>query len=130
MFGIRLFLIGIVATAIAGGGFYVFKLQKDNAILKANAIKMESAISEQKELIENQKADFQEILNANKEMNLLVSNLKKDLEDQSKRLEEIVIGLINAQKKLQTDFGKELARLEGSYRALANIIEKLIGKKK
>ena len=39
MFGIRLFLIGIVATAIAGGGFYVFKLQKDNAILKANAIK-------------------------------------------------------------------------------------------
>ena len=38
---------------------------------------MESAISEQKELIENQKKDFQEILNANKEMNVLVSNLKK-----------------------------------------------------
>ena len=55
MFGIRLFFIGLIATAIAGGGFYVFKLQKDNAILKANAIKMESAISEQKELIENQK---------------------------------------------------------------------------
>ena len=69
MLGLRLFFIGIVATALAGGGFYVFKLQKDNAILKANAIKMESAISEQKELIENQKADFQEILNANKEMN-------------------------------------------------------------
>ena len=85
MLGLRLFFIGIVATALAGGGFYVFKLQKDNAILKANAIKMESAISEQKELIENQKADFQEILNANKEMNLLVSNLKKDLEDLDKR---------------------------------------------
>ena len=56
-------------------------------------------------------------------------DLKKDLEDQSKRLEEIVIGLINAQKKLQTDFGKELARLEGSYRSLVNIIQKLIGKK-
>tara|TARA_Y100001963_G_C6528394_1_gene329920 strand:- start:6 stop:287 length:282 start_codon:yes stop_codon:yes gene_type:complete len=56
-------------------------------------------------------------------------DLKKDLEDQSKRLEEIVIGLINAQKKLQTDFGTELARLEGSYRALSNIIQKLIGKK-
>ena len=85
MLGIRLFFIGIVVTALAGGGFYVFKLQKDNAILKANAIKMESAISEQKELIENQKKDFQEILNANKEMNLLVSNLKKDLEDLDKR---------------------------------------------
>ena len=73
MFGIRLFFIGLIATAIAGGGFYVFKLQKDNAILKANAIKMESAISEQKELIENQKKDFQAILTANNEMNELVN---------------------------------------------------------
>ena len=56
-------------------------------------------------------------------------DLKKDLEEQSKRLEDIVIGLINAQKKLQTDFGTELARLEGSYRALSNIIQKIIGKK-
>ena len=55
-------------------------------------------------------------------------DLKKDLEEQSKRLEDIVIGLINARKKLQTDFGTELASLEGSYRALSNIIQKLIGK--
>ena len=85
MLGIRLFFIGLIATAIAGGGFYVFKLQKDNAILKANAIKMESAISEQKELIENQKKDFKEILDANNKMNELVSVLKKDLEDLDKR---------------------------------------------
>ena len=85
MFGIRLFFIGIVATAIAGGGFYVFKLQKDNAILKANAIKMESAITEQKQLIENQKKDFKEILVANAEMNKLMGDLKKDLEDLDKR---------------------------------------------
>ena len=58
------------------------------------------------------------------------NDLKKDMENQAERLENIVIGLINAQKKLQTDFGKELSRLEGSYRALANIIEKLIGKRK
>ena len=85
MLGIRLFLIGIVATAIAGGGFYVVKLQKDNAILKANAIKMESAIADQKSLIENQQKDFKEILDANKKMNELVSNLKKDLDDLDKR---------------------------------------------
>ena len=85
MLGIRLFLIGIVATAIAGGGFYVVKLQKDNAILKANAIKMESAITEQKQLIENQKKDFQAILTANNEMNELVNNLKKDLDDLDNR---------------------------------------------
>ena len=85
MFGIRLFLIGIVATAIAGGGFYVVKLQKDNAILKANAIKLESAVAEQQTLIENQKKDFEEILDANKKMNELVSVRKKDLEDLDKR---------------------------------------------
>jgi len=85
MFGIRLFLIGIVATAIAGGGFYVVKLQKDNAILKANAIKLESAVADQKNLIENQKKDFQEILDANNKMNELVGLLKKDLEDLDKR---------------------------------------------
>ena len=95
MFGIRLFFIGLIATAIAGGGFYVFKLQKDNAILKANAIKMESAISEQKELIENQKKDFQQILTANNEMNELVNNLKKDLDDLDKRF-----------NKKNRDFGK------------------------
>ena len=85
MLGIRLFFIGLIATALAGGGFYVFKLQKDNAILKANAIKMESAISEQKELIQNQKKDFEAILTANKEMNKLVKNLEKDLNELDKR---------------------------------------------
>ena len=85
MLGIRLFFIGIIVTALAGGGFYVFKLQKDNAILKANAIKMESAISEQKELIENQKKDFEAILTANKELNDLMSKLKTDFAELDKR---------------------------------------------
>ena len=57
-------------------------------------------------------------------------DLKKDMDEQAKRLENIVIGLIDAQKKLQTDFGRELSRLEGSYRSLTNIIEKLIRNKK
>jgi chromosome segregation ATPase len=85
MLGIRLFFIGLIATALAGGGFYVFKLQKDNAILKANAIKMESAISEQKVLIENQKKDFEAIITANNEMNELISKLKTDFAELDKR---------------------------------------------
>ena len=85
MFGIRLFFIGLIATAIAGGGFYVFKLQKDNAILKANAIKMESAIADQKTLIENQKKDFEAILTANKELNDLMNKLKTDFAELDKR---------------------------------------------
>ena len=85
MLGIRLFFIGILASAVIGAGAYVFKLRADNAILKANAVKMESAITEQKELIENQKKDFKEILVANTEMNKLMADLKKDLEDLDKR---------------------------------------------
>ena len=81
----RLFLIGIIITSLLGAGAYVIKLQRDNGILKANAIKLESAIGEQKALIENQKKDFQEILDANKKMNELVSVLKKDLDELDKR---------------------------------------------
>ena len=62
-----------------------------------------------------------------KQNSWIQNDLKKDLEEQAKRLEGIVIGLINAQKKLQVDFGKELSRLEGSYRSLSLIIQKLSG---
>lgn len=60
MFGsIKIFFIGIIATAVIGGGFYVMKLRSDNAILKANSIKMEEAITDQQELITQQKKRFQ-----------------------------------------------------------------------
>jgi len=85
MLGIRLFLIGILASAVIGAGIYVMKLRSDNAILKANQIKLESAVVEQQELITSQKKDFEEILNANNKMNELVGLLKKDLDDLDKR---------------------------------------------
>lgn len=81
----RLIFIGIIITSLLGAGAYVLKLQKDNVILKENAVKLESAISEQKTLIENQKKDFEEILDANNKMNKLVNALKKDLDDLDKR---------------------------------------------
>ena len=86
MFGsIRMIMIGVMVAGLAGAGAYVFKLRADNATLKANQIKLESAVSEQKELIENQKKDFKQILDANNKMNELVNVLKKDLEDLDKR---------------------------------------------
>ena len=86
MFGsIRLVMVGLLITGIAGAGLYVMKLRSDNAILKANQMKLEEAVSSQKELIANQKKDFQEILDANNKMNELVSVLKKDLDDLDKR---------------------------------------------
>jgi len=83
--GIKLFFIGIIISALLGAGAYVMKLQRDNTILKENAIKLEGAISEQKQVIENQKKDFAEILEANKKINELVNTLKKDLDNLDKR---------------------------------------------
>ena len=86
MFGsIRLVMVGLLITGIAGAGVYVMKLRSDNAILKANQVKLEEAVSSQKELIVKQQNDFKEILAANKKMNELVSNLKKDLDDLDNR---------------------------------------------
>ena len=86
MFGsIKIVMVGLLITGIAGAGMYVMKLRSDNAIPKANQMKLEEAVSSQKELIANQKKDFQEILDANNKMNELVSVLKKDLDDLDKR---------------------------------------------
>ena len=78
-------MVGVLVAGIAGAGFYVMKLQKDNAILKANQIKLEQSVESQKKVIEKQKADFGQILEANKKMNALVNNLQKDLADLDKR---------------------------------------------
>jgi hypothetical protein len=86
MFGtIKLFFIGALIASLVGAGAYVMKLRSDNAILKVNQIKLESAVADQKQLIENQKEDFQEILEANNKMNQLLTVLKKDLDDLDKR---------------------------------------------
>ena len=86
MFGsMRMIMIGVMVAGLAGAGAYVFKLRADNATLKANQIKLETAVSEQKQLIENQKKDFDNILQANKDMNKLINVLKKDFEDLDKR---------------------------------------------
>ena len=81
----KMIMVGVLVAGIAGAGVYVMKLQKDNAILKANQIKLEQSVESQKKVIEKQKADFGQILEANKKMNALVNNLQKDLADLDKR---------------------------------------------
>ena len=86
MFGtMKMVMVVIMIGGLAGAGMYVMKLRSDNAILKANQIKLEEAVSSQKELIAKQQEDFKEILAANNKMNELVANLKKDLDDLDKR---------------------------------------------
>ena len=69
MLGIRLFLIGILASAVIGAGIYVMKLRSDNAILKANQLKLESAVADQQELIASQKKADQIFRDINIEVN-------------------------------------------------------------
>ena len=110
MFGsIRLVMVGLLITGIAGAGVYVMKLRSDNAILKANQVKLEEAVSSQKELIVKQQNDFKEILAANQKMNELVSNLKKDLDD-----------LDNRFNKDGRDFGKIAIEKTGAINRIIN----------
>ena len=75
----------IMIMGLAGGGMYVFKLRADNATLKANQIQLETAITEQTKVLEQQKADFTAILESNKKLNVLIQTFKKDLDELDKR---------------------------------------------
>ena len=82
---IKTLITVLMITGLAGAGMYVMKLRSDNAVLKANQVKLETAISEQTKVLEQQKKDFQAIMESNKKLNLLVGTFKKDLDDLDKR---------------------------------------------
>ena len=75
----------IIIAGISGAGIYVMKLRADNATLKANQIKLEQAVESQQQVIAQQKKDFDDIMQANKQLNVLVQGLKKDFDDLDKR---------------------------------------------
>ena len=86
MFGqIKMVITIVLIAGIAGAGMYVMKLRSDNAILKANQHKLETAITEQNKVLEKQKEDFTAILESNKKLNVLINTFKKDLQDLDKR---------------------------------------------
>jgi len=87
--------IGLVLVMLAGAGggyLYVKKLQKDNAILKENQLKLESAVEDQKGVIEQQAKDFKTIRNTLNKLEEQNKKLEKDKEDLSKRLGKHDIG--------------------------------------
>jgi septum formation inhibitor MinC len=82
---IRLIFTVLIISGIAGAGMYVMKLRADNATLKANQIALEQSIESQTKLIEQQKVDFEAIMESNKKLNVLVQTFKKDLNELDKR---------------------------------------------
>ena len=87
--------IGLVLVMLAGAGggyLYVQKLQKDNATLKANQIKLESAVEDQKLVIESQAEDFKKIRQTLTKLEEEKAKLEKDKADLAKRLGKHDIG--------------------------------------
>ena len=58
----------MLIVGVAGAGMYVMKLRADNATLKANQLKLETAVAEQNKHLEQQKKDFNAILESNKKL--------------------------------------------------------------
>ncbi|MAI83341.1 MAG: hypothetical protein CMM91_05780 [Rickettsiales bacterium] len=86
MFGyLKMAMTLVIIGGIAGAGMYVMKLRSDNAILKANQIELEQSVESQKQLLQKQKKDFDDILESNKQLNKLINTLKKDMDELDKR---------------------------------------------
>ena len=107
----------LLITGIAGAGMYVMKLRADNATLKANQLKLETAIEDQTKLLEQQKEDFEAIMESNKKLNVLINTFKKDLEDLDKRftkknrdIGKLAINRTEAIERIVNKGGKNAAR--------------------
>ena len=92
MLQIRLALILIILASAGGGYWYVQKLQKDNAILKANQVKLETAVAESNQVIEQQSKDLKKIRSTLKEVEELNDRLQEDKNSLNKRLGKHDIG--------------------------------------
>ena len=86
-------ILALVLLAGAGGGYlYVNKLQKDNAILKTNQVKLETAVAESNQVIEQQSKDLKKIRSTLKEVEELNDRLQADKDSLNKRLGKHDIG--------------------------------------
>ena len=92
MFQLRIALIVILLAGAGGGYLYVTKLQKDNAILKSNQIKLESAVEDQKSVIEQQTKDLKKIRDTLTKVEEINKKLKADRDSLNKRLGKHDIG--------------------------------------
>ena len=86
-------ILALVLLAGAGGGYlYVNKLQKDNAILKTNQIKLETAVAESNQVIEQQSKDLKKIRSTLEKVEELNDKLQADKDNLNKRLSKHDIG--------------------------------------
>ena len=92
MLQLRIALIVILLAGAGGGYLYVTKLQKDNAILKTNQVKLESAVQESNQVIEQQTKDLKKIRSTLKKVEEVNAKLQKDRDALNNRLGKHDIG--------------------------------------
>ena len=114
---IKMVMTLIMVMGLAGAGIYVMKLRADNATLKANQVKLETAITEQTKVLEQQKKDFDAIMESNKKLNVLINTFKKDLQDLDKRftkknrdIGKLSLQRTNSMERIINKGGKNAAR--------------------
>ena len=104
----------MLITGIAGAGMYVIKLRADNATLKANQQRLETAITEQNKVLEQQKADFEAIMESNKKLNVLIGTFKKDLDKRftkkNRDIGKLALERTKAIERIVNGGGKNAAR--------------------
>ena len=76
---IKLILFFILILGAGGGIAYVKHLQSENEILKLNNEKLETAVAEQKAVIEQQLKDIEQIKTINKQLTETNTKLTADL---------------------------------------------------
>ena len=90
MFGyIKIAMLVIMLGGLAGGVAYVMKLRADLAISEANNAKLESAVSDQKAVIEQQLKDVEAIRSAMAEQNALNEKLNASIQDLSDKFNKV-----------------------------------------
>ena len=82
-----------IIISLAGGGYaYLQKLQKDNAILKINTTKLESAVSQNELVIKTQAKDFEQVRTTLSTVQKQKDELQGDKDNLSKKLQRHDLG--------------------------------------
>ena len=96
----KIAMVVVIVGAVGGGYMYVKTLQADLATSKANNMKLEASVAEQKEVIEQQLKDIKAITKANQELSELSKRQDKSINNLKEKFKKV-----NASGK-KRDLGK------------------------
>jgi uncharacterized protein HemX len=95
---IKLVVFLVIVLLLGAGAWYITQLAKDNATLKANEETLKTAISEQQAVIEQQKADYEQILSANAALNEEINKVNKAKQELQEKLSKHDINFLAVEK--------------------------------